>query len=218
MNDPLFITRKRKKWKFHHFNEWQNCWQADEVKRAEIKKFIGDKKLTVEIGAGTADLAVELARRYPDERFIACDIKSDRLYTGAKQALAEKLDNVCFLRLEMRKISEVLPDHIADTVWITFPDPYPRKKHAKHRLTHPTFLKMYQQLLKPGGVLYFKTDNQKLFDWSVEQFEAEGWKLKDITRNLHDSKLHDDFKITTAFERRFMAEGQPMHFLQANAQ
>lgn len=215
MSEKLFITRKRKKWKFHHFNEWPNCWQADDIRPNDITDFVAGRKFTVEIGAGTADLAVELARRYPNERFIACDLKSDRLYTGAKQALSEKLDNVRFMRVYIQSISEVLPSAYADVIWITFPDPYPRKGDAKHRLTHSYYLAMYKKLLKPGGQLLFKTDNQKLFEWSVEQFKEQKWNVANITDDLHTSTLSDDYKITTAFERRFMNQALPIYFLQA---
>lgn len=212
MTEKLFITRKRKKWKFHHFNQWPNCWQADEIMPKVISDFVTNKKLTIEIGAGTADLSLELARRYPDECFIACDLKSDRLYTGAKQALAEKVDNIRFLRVFIEKINDTFPKNCADTIWITFPDPYPRKGAAKHRLTHPNFLKMYERMLNPGGHINFKTDNQKLFEWSVEQFKKNKWEKLDYTRDLQGSTLGDDNKITTTFERRFMEQGLPIYF------
>lgn len=212
----LYITRKRMKWKFWHFNEWPNCWQADEVTPKIIAEFTGKSHLTIEVGAGTADLGVELARRYPKVHFVACDIKSDRLYIGAKQALAEKLDNIRFLRMNMRQLPEVFPSKGANSIWVTFPDPFPRKKSAKHRLMHPHFLIMYQKILKPSGKLYFKTDNQSLFDWSLEQLEAEGWQIKEMSRDLHSSDLSDDYKITTKYERRFMADGLPTYFVHAS--
>lgn len=213
--DPSFIIRKRKKWKFGHFDQWPNCWQQTDIQPNDVKKFSAKHKLTIEIGAGTADLAVELARRYPDERFIACDIKSDRLYTGAKQALAEKLDSIRFLRINMRQLNEVLPKNIANKIWITFPDPFPRKRSAKHRLTHPLFLQIYEQLLKPEGQIYFKTDNKQLFEWSLEQFAAEGWHIEELSNDLHASDLPDDYKITTTFERKFLATSQKINFLRA---
>jgi tRNA (guanine-N7-)-methyltransferase len=215
MSDGLYITRKRKKWKFHHFNEWSNCWQTDDITPKDITKFANKSPLTIEIGAGTADLSTELARRYPDERFIACDIKSDRLYTGAKQALAEKRDNIRFLRMNMRQLSEVFSKSCATTIWITFPDPFPRKRSAKHRLTHPLFLKMYETMLKNNGNVKFKTDNRVLFDWSLEQFKAEGWKIEEVTRDLHNTDVSDDYKITTAFERKFITAGLKTNFFRA---
>lgn len=214
--DGLYITRKRKKWKFHHFNEWPNCWQVEDATKNIIAEFVDDKPLTVEIGAGTANIAVGLAALYPSQKFIACDIKSDRLYKGAKRALEQKLDNVRFLRTNIRQVGELFEPASVDTIWVTFPDPFPRKKSAKHRLTHAMFLDMYKKLLKPGGTLLFKTDNQKLFDWSVEQFEQKGWKIQEISRDLHASNPPDDYKITTSYEQKFMTNG-PIYFLSAFA-
>lgn len=215
MPEKLYITRKRKLWKFWHFDQWQNCWQSDQVTPKVVRAFVQKKKLTVEIGAGKADLSVELAKQFPAECFIACDIKSDRLYTGAKYALENKIDNIRFLRTHINEIASVLPKHAVDNLWITFPDPFSRKRSAKHRLTHPHFLKLYKQVLKPGGTLHFKTDNQKLFEWSLEQFEATKWIVSDISRDLHSSGLHGNYKITTTFERKFMSENRPIHYLQA---
>lgn len=214
--DGLYITRKRKKWKFHHFNEWPNCWQAEDIKPIDIAKFVGKRNLTVEIGAGTANLSFELAKKYPDQAYIACDIKSDRLYKGAKRAMEEKVDNVRFLRTNIRQIEELFKPASINSIWITFPDPFPRKKSAKHRLTHPNFLAMYKKLLKPSGKLCFKTDNQKLFDWSLEEFERFGLTIHELSRDLHASDYVDDYKIITSFEQRFMNEGLPIYFVQAS--
>lgn len=213
--DGLYITRKRKKWKFHHFNEWPNCWQAEEITKKDVTKFCAKHEVVLEIGAGTANLSLELARRYPQKAFIACDIKSDRLYKAAKTALSEKVENIRFMRTNIRQITERVLPECADIIWITFPDPFPRKRSAKHRLTHPFFLQMYREMLKPNGVLNFKTDNQKLFDWSLEQFDEFGMTIKVMTRDLHTSNLPDDYKIITDFERRFMNEGLPIYFVQA---
>jgi len=177
MAEQLFITRKRKKWKFAHFDQWDNCLQASEVDPKQwANYFTKQQPLIVEIGAGTADLSVGLARQNQNCNFVAIDVKSDRLYKGAKVALHEKLTNIVFVRAQLRQMSELFLPESIDELWITFPDPFPRDKQAKHRLTHSKFLEMYGKLLKPGGVLRFKTDNRELFLWSLEQLVAEGWR------------------------------------------
>jgi tRNA (guanine-N7-)-methyltransferase len=274
-DDKLFITRKRKKYKFAKFGELPNCFQADEVGSAEKLQNLfqtppvrfkrsdpgdipisaeasGDpvarsapltrngqdgfetdsedfSSLVLEIGAGTGLFSVELARRHPEKFFVAVDIKSDRLYAGAKLANELGLKNIIFVRSDIWRIGELFPQNSVSEIWITFPDPYANedqtklnKSDAKHRLTHPRFLEIYKQLLlRKGpsftqtGVLHFKTDNSPLFDWSREQFEQNGWKISEQTDDLHGSNLSDDYKIKTSYEERFTAEGLPIHLLTA---
>ena len=212
----LFITRKRKKWKFAHFDDWANCFQARDVTSGLWAAYFPQKQpLVVEVGAGTADMSVELARRQPRRNFVATDVKSDRLYTGAKVALQEKLVNIAFVRAQLRQMSELFKPHSIAELWITFPDPFPREKQAKHRLTHPMFLKTYQALLSPKGILRLKTDNRELFLWSLEQLVAEGWRLQELSFDLHESLLLGEYKITTHYERKFMAAGVPINYVSA---
>jgi len=214
MTEKLFITRKRKKWKFAHFDDWANCFQADQVSPDFwAKHFPGNKPLVVEIGAGTADLSLEMARRHPDKNFVAVDVKSDRLYTGAKVALNEPVPNIAFVRAQLREMNDLFAPGSIDELWITFPDPFPRDRQAKHRLTHPNFLQKYTKLLSPDGVVKFKTDNRELFLYSLEQLVAEGWDLRELSFDLHDSDLSDDYKITTYFERKFLAQDIPINFV-----
>jgi tRNA (guanine-N7-)-methyltransferase len=216
MTEKLFITRKRKKWKFAHFDEWSNCFEARDVSPQFWNKHFAIKQpLVVEIGAGTADLSVGLARAQRDKNFAALDVKSDRLYTGAKVALNEPIENIVFVRAQLREMSDLFAPHSISELWITFPDPFPRDKQAKHRLTHPKFLDVYTKLLVPGGVLRFKTDNRELFLWSLEQLVAQGWQLRELSFDLHESDLPEDYKITTHFERKYMEKGIAINYVSA---
>ncbi|MCL2451759.1 tRNA (guanosine(46)-N7)-methyltransferase TrmB [Candidatus Saccharibacteria bacterium] len=177
------------------------------------------RQLIVEIGAGSALFSVELARRNPEKIFVAVDIKSDRLYQGARAAEKLDLKNIYFVRSDIAKITEVIPSHSASEIWLTFPYPWPPKSDARHRLTAPRYLAYYHQLLartelaKESGVLHFKTDNSPLFEWSLEQFAASGWKAEFVTRDLHESPdAPADAKITTSYEERFIAEGSKINY------
>lgn len=205
--DKLFITRKRKKWKFAHFNEWSNCFEIVQVSPEQWQQ-----PLVVEIGAGTADLSVGLAKIQPQNNFVAVDVKADRLYTGAKFCLQNNLTNIAFVRAHAAQITNVFSAHTVNKLWITFPDPFPRNRQAKHRLTHPSFLKNYQQLLVPNGVVHFKTDNRQLFLWSLEQIIVQGWHITELSFDLHKSNLPEHYKITTYYERKFMAQDVPINF------
>jgi len=211
MND-LVITRRRKKYKFAKFNELANCFQFDEWIRDG--KIDSGEKVIVEIGAGSALFLVELAKLHPKDIFIAVDIKSDRLYRGAKRATEEKIDNIIFVRSDIWHITELFAKNSIDEIWLTFSDPYPRKSDAKHRLTHSRFLEMYKKILKKRGILYFKTDSQKLFDWSLQQFEQNSWDVINISRDLHNSQLPNEYKIMTTYEEKFTHEGKPIYFAE----
>lgn len=216
MADQLFITRKRKKWKFAHFAQWPNCFEAQEVTGQNWHEyFANNHPLIAEIGAGTADLSYELAAACPGQNFIAVDVKADRLYTGAKKALEHTRDNIAFIRAHAGQLPDIFKAHTIQELWVTFPDPFPRARQAKHRLTHALFLQHYRTILVPGGVLRFKTDNQELFLWSLEQLVLAGWQIRELSFDLHESTLPQEYKITTVYERRFIAGGVPINYVSA---
>ena len=214
--DQLFIVRKRKKWKFAHFENWANCFSAEDIKPATLRNYFGRKQpLILEIGAGTADLSVCLATQIPTEDFIAVDVKADRLYTGAKYAQEHDIANIAFVRAHGNQLGDVLGKKSVKKLWITFPDPFPRQRQAKHRLTNQSFLRQYRNWLTKEGSLHFKTDNRELFLWSLEQLVTDNWCITELSFDLHASNLDAAYKTTTAYERRFMAEGIDINYVTA---
>lgn len=213
--DDFIIMRKRKKYKFARFANFENCFEATEIAPDDVAERADGKKITAEIGAGTALFSVELARRHPERFFVATDVKADRLQTGAKLAIELGLTNVIFVRIHTMQLVGVVAAHSVSELWLTFSDPFPRDRQAKHRLTHPNFLRLYREVLKDNGVLHQKTDNHALFDWSLEQLINDKWSLTELTYDLHESSLSDDYKIMTTFEQRFVAEGLPIYCVSA---
>lgn len=217
----LVITRKRKKYKFAHFTTYENCFahaKQDDPKQtlqAMMYHFITKQPLVLELAAGNAQFSLQLAILYPHYNFIAIDIKSDRLYTSAKQALQENITNIIFLRTHMNELPKLFKPGSVQTIWLTFPDPFPRKRSAKHRLTNAAFLKQYKHILQDGGTFRFKTDNRDLFLWSLEQLVAEKWRLDELTFDLHDSQFTDEYKIMTHYEQKFNALGIAINYLSA---
>lgn len=211
MIDPngFIITRKRKKFKFAHFANADNCFELANWSPLD------QKGLIVEIGAGTALFLVELASRHPDKTFIAIDVKADRLQKGAREALDRGLKNIYFVRARADQLAEVVKSGSVGHIWLTFSDPFPKKRDAKRRLTAPSFLKIYRRALGKQGRLYQKTDNHSLFDWSLEQLVANGWTIVELSYDLHDSDFPSDYKITTSYEDRFRAEGLVTYFVCA---
>lgn len=205
----FIITRKRKKYRFAIFANSPLCFEIDEWDRAW-------KPDSVEIGAGTGLFSAVHAAN-SDKKFVAIDVKADRLQKGAQVASEQNLKNMRFLRARADQVTEVLQPYSLEAIWITFPDPFPKKRAAKHRLTHPRFLNLYASLLAPGGSLFFKTDAKGLFEWSLEQLVNEGWIINELSFDLHESDLNDRYKVMTTYERRFHNEGAPICFVRASS-
>jgi len=208
--EDFIITRKRKRYRFAKFAEATNCY--------EVAKGLLDAQkapLTLEIGAGTGLFSVQLAALCPERFFVAADVKADRLQKGAWQALDQHLPNVIFVRSHAYQLPEFVPPHSLATLWVTFPDPHPKRRSAQQRLLHQNFLQVYRNLLRLDGELLFKTDDRALFDWSLEQLKGMGWQLRNLSNDLHASDLADEYKLKTTYEEKFLTEGRPINFVRA---
>jgi len=211
--DDFVIARKRKKYKFAKFHNAENCFEFDEWRDFYQQRQPSVSRL--EIGAGTGLFSVELAARYPDKLFAAIDVKADRLQKGAYIALEKGLDNIYFIRARADQIDDLFALSTLVNIWVTFPDPFPKKRAAGRRLTHPYFLRRYAQLLQPGGELLFKHDDRDFFCWSLEQLVAEKWQIAELSFDLHESSLDDEYKIMTTYEQRWLNEGKAINFVKA---
>ncbi len=210
--DDFVIVRKRKKYKFAKFHNAENCFELDEWRDFYRQRQPGVSRL--EVGAGTGLFSVELAARYPDKLFVAIDVKADRLQKGAYIALEKDLDNIYFIRARADQIGDLFALSTLVNIWVTFPDPFPKKRAAGRRLTHPYFLRRYAQLLQPGGELLFKHDDRDFFCWSLEQLVAEKWQITELSFDLHESSLDDEYKIMTTYEQRWLNEGKAINFVK----
>lgn len=219
-NDYI-ITRKRKKYRFAKFANAKNCFEYTEW--LESRTELGSVDV-VEIGAGTGLFSLELAKRYPSKKFVALDVKADRLQKGAYEALEQGIENVYFLRARADQVDELFAAKQLDAIWITFPDPFPKSRSTKRRLTHAVFLDKYHLLLKQNtvkagedslGGLYLKHDNTEFFTWSLEQMVSQGWLIKQLSFDLHDSSLPDVYKTMTTYEKRWLGEGRKTQLVRA---
>ena len=210
--DDFVIVRKRKKYKFAKFHNAENCFEFDEWRDFYQQRQPGVSRL--EIGAGTGLFSVELAARYPDKLFAAIDVKADRLQKGAYIALERGLKNIYFIRARADQVGDLFALSTLVNIWVTFPDPFPKKRAAGRRLTHPYFLRRYAQLLQPGGGLLFKHDDRDFFCWSLEQLVAEKWQITELSFDLHESSLDDEYKIMTTYEQRWLNEGKAINFVK----
>jgi tRNA (guanine-N7-)-methyltransferase len=206
--EEFIITRKRKQYKFALFHNNPLCFEVEEWEDDPQPK-------SLEMGAGTGLFSVAFAEQSFGTQYVAVDVKADRLQTGARQAVEKELANIRFLRARADQLPELLSPHSLKDIWITFPDPFPKARYAKHRLTHSQCLRLYAGLLQEGGALYFKTDAKNLFDWSLEQLVAEKWKIEELSFDLHESDLPATYKTKTTYEVRYMNEGFKINFVKA---
>ena len=171
--------------------------------------------LHLEIGMGRGLFITTLAKRFPDVNFLGLEIREE-MVMQALERLSDAVepagsDNLRFLWLNAARMDELFAENEVERIYINFPDPWPKSRHAKRRLTALPLLAIYRKILAPGGEFYFKTDNQPLFDWSVENFTAAGWQLDEVS---YDLPLERSIAVTE-YENRYRGQGQPIYGLLA---
>ena len=175
--------------------------------------FGNDNPIHVEIGCGKGSFIVGMAKMYPDVNFIAIEKVEDVIVMAMEKAIANEIENVRFMDLDAERIEEFFEKGEIQRIYLNFSDPWKKGKQAKRRLTHKNFLDRYKKVLNSGDYIWFKTDNQKLFEFSLNSFCAEGFKLRNITLDLHNSDFEGN--VITEYEQRFMDLGQPIYRLEA---
>lgn len=179
------------------------------------KLFKNDQPLILELACGKGEYTVNLARLFPEKNFIGIDYKGNRIWRGAKTALEEGISNVAFLRIQIENILDYFGEGEVGEIWITFPDPQPQISREKKRLTSPRFLEKYKQILKPGGLIHLKTDNDGLHAYTVEKIEELGLKLFARTEDLYASDLVDEvLSIKTYYEKKYLAHEKNINYLK----
>ena len=188
---------QKKLLRFKEIKTFSNVFEYPENMQGKWNEFFkNDNPIILELACGKGEYTIGLAQLYPGKNFIGIDIKGNRMWAGAKTALRNKMMNVGFLRTQIDKINQYFSNNEADEIWITFPDPYLRKSKAKKRLTHPKFLRMYKQFLKPGGLIHLKTDSPDLYQFTKTVIEIYGLKtISDINDLYKNENSKAELKI-----------------------
>jgi tRNA (guanine-N7-)-methyltransferase len=205
---------KRKQERFRIIAERDNVIQPGKELYESIKGewhsryFKNKNPITLELACGRGEYTIALSALFPDRNFIGVDIKGDRLWKGSTQATEMNLTNAAFLRTHVLMLENFFDRGEVAEIWITFPDPRPRKRDIKRRLTHARYLSIYKALLKPSGWVNLKTDNTGLYEYSLEELQNRN----DITAlrqtaDLYHSELRPMcFDIRTRYEEMFASE------------
>ncbi len=176
--------------------------------------FRNEQPITLELACGKGEYTVALARRFPQCNFIGVDNKGDRLWKGAKAALYEHLSNAAFLRGRIEDLPDFFAPQEAQEIWIPFPEPYPKRTQSQRRLTSPRYLHCYRQILRPGGRIHVKTDDDSLFASTLKSLQAENCTIHELCEDLHRNITDEDLRaIKTAYERRYLSAGKTIKYV-----
>ncbi|MDB5124541.1 MAG: trmB [Mucilaginibacter sp.] len=205
--------------RFAEVDTFSNVLQLDEGKafKGQWSKsiFKNDNPLVLELACGKGEYAVNLARLFPGKNFIGIDYKGNRIWRGAKTALEDGVNNVAFLRIQIETLLDYFAAGEVDEIWITFPDPQPQVSREKKRLTSPRFLEKYKQLLKPGGSVNLKTDNDDLHAYTSEKINELNLNLHIKTEDLYHSEFADDvLSIKTYYEKKYLKDNKNINYLK----
>lgn len=176
--------------------------------------FKNSNPITLELACGKGEYAVGLCMLHPNKNFLGVDLKGNRIWVGAKKAIESKLENVGFLRTHIDKLGDYFLPGEVDEIWITFPDPQLRLSRAKKRLTHPKFLRIYQQVLSPGGLIHLKTDSPDLFRFTKKVIQLFHLEIIDENADVKRSaEIKEELKITTHYEGLDIAGASTIHYI-----
>lgn len=180
---------------------WKGRWQ---------EVFGRQAPLHIEIGMGKGQFLTALAAEHPDINYIGIEKFSSVLVRAVQKQNELELPNLRLIRMDADSITDVFAPGEVDRIYLNFSDPWPKERHAKRRLTSVEFLRRYENILAKDGHVEFKTDNQPLFEFSMEAAEEAGWKLLAVTRDLHHDTALNKGNIMTEYEERFSAQGNPI--------
>lgn len=175
--------------------------------------FGNNNPVHLEIGCGKGKFIQQLAEENPDINFIALEQTANVLITAMERTIKSGVKNLKYYAGKAEYLEKVFSPESVERIYLNFSCPYPKESYAKHRLTHPLFLKIYRSLITPDGYIKQKTDNRRLFEFSIENFSQNGWKLRNVSLDLHNSKITGN--IITEYEQRFSDMGMPIFYLEA---
>ena len=180
-------------------SDWKGKWQ---------ERFLKAQPLHIEVGSGKGQFIVEMAKAHPEINYIGIEMQTNAIISILEKQLEEQLPNLQLLLVDGADLTDYFSDGEVDQVYLNFSDPWPKTRHEKRRLTYKTFLRTYETIAKPKAELHFKTDNQKLFEYSLASVTWYGMTLKKVWLDLHASDFEGN--IMTEYEEKFSSMGNPI--------
>ncbi|WAA11756.1 tRNA (guanosine(46)-N7)-methyltransferase TrmB [Fervidibacillus halotolerans] len=195
-NYPQYVIQNPEQWK----GKWNELFQ-------------NEHPIHIEIGTGKGKFITEMAKQHPDINFIGIETYTSVIVSALDKLIEAELTNLKLLNINAIQLESIFAPGEISVIYLNFSDPWPKNRHEKRRLTHRSFLEKYQKIMQHGGQIHFKTDNQKLFEYSLVSFSEFGMILTDVNLDLH----HSDFKgnIMTEYEEKFSAKGNRIYRCEA---
>ncbi len=188
--------------------------EKPEAHRGNWKEVFGNENpIHAEFGGGKGRFIIEMAKKYPDVNFIMVDVITEVILKAAQRAAKEALPNLRMIMIDLNEVNDYFEENELTRIYLNFSDPWPKKRHYKRRLTYRDFMKKYQNVLKEDGWINFKTDNQSLFEFSLNEFCELDMIMKNITLDLHDKEDPDN--VMTEYEEKFSKKGFHIYRVEA---
>ena len=187
----------------------------EELKGHWQEYFENNHPIEIEVGMGKGRFIMELAEKNPHINYVGIERYPTVMLKALKKREQMELSNICFMCVDAKNLAEIFAEGEVHKIYLNFSDPWPKERHAKRRLTSPEFLAVYNKILKPSGVVEFKTDNRGLFDYSLEAIPEAGWIVERHTFDLHRDEMAEG-NVMTEYEAKFAAEGKPICKLTAS--
>lgn len=178
------------------------------------ERFHNNNPIHLEIGCGKGRFITTLAERHPEINFIALEKQAEVIYRTAQRTEYRDIPNLVLTQYDATLLPNIFADGELDRLYLNFSDPWPKKRHYKRRLMYRSFLQMYKQVLTPNGEIHIKTDNESLFEFSLNELSHEHFQLRHITFDLHQSDLAEQ-NVMTEYEQRFAGRGQRIYRTEA---
>jgi tRNA (guanine-N7-)-methyltransferase len=213
----LKVLGKDKLRRFAELETFTNVFQLNPVHRGNWNAayFKNNQPIVLELGCGRGEYTVSLAKYFPAKNFIGIDIKGARIWRGAKTGMEELIHNMAFLRIEIEKLEEHFEEEEVNEIWITFPDPQPQISRERKRLTSDRFLEMYKKILKPNGIVHLKTDNDGLYEYTLEKIKEFKYTIIKNTSDLYKEEWLDEvLSIQTTYEKIYRDKGKNINYIQ----
>ena len=193
-----------------------HCIQEPMAEKGRWHLIFGNENpIHIEIGMGKGQFIMKLAKEHPDINYIGIERYSSVLLRALQKMEIEPLPNIRFLCMDASIITEVFDKEEVAKIYLDFSDPWPKERHAKRRLTSRQFFERYDKILAGNGVVEFKTDNDDLFAFSMEEVAEAGWTLDAHTFDLHHDPVLNEGNVMTEYEEKFSSLGHPIHKLIA---
>ncbi len=207
---------RKKPWADEELNTNDRLIKMPEEYKGKWKELFGnDNPIHIEIGTGKGQFLTSMSLLNPNINYIAIERQTNVIVSALKKGREKGVGkNIVFFVADVKELLNYFEEDEIERIYINFCDPWPnKKKWAKRRLTHKNFLNLYEKLFKNGGEIFFKTDNTLLFEFSLNEIAEKGWKLKNISLDLHNSSFEGNVK--TEYEEKFSGKGMPIYRLEA---